>query len=52
MKRLAAMLLLVCTLASFVVPATFADDANAINYDFQLYNNSQLASVITGEGNK
>lgn len=43
-KKLTAILLVVATLASFVVPATFADGGTgaAINYDFQLVTNSQV----------
>ena len=53
MKRLTAMLLLVCTLASFIVPATYADaDTEVITYDFQLYQNSLFSSVCDGAGNK
>lgn len=47
MKRLTAVLLLVSLLASFVVPAGFADNAQRenITYDFRLYANEALIAV-------
>ena len=54
MKRLTAALLLLCTLISFAVPATFAEDGEGtITYDFKLYNNQALiadsnAGTISG----
>ena len=49
-KRLTAVLLLVCTLMSFVVPATFADAGNGdtVVYDFELYNNSAFEGTVDG----
>ena len=45
-RRLIAMVLLVCSLCSFVVPATFADNTgDTIIYDFKLYNNPALLAV-------
>ncbi len=54
MKRLTAALLLLCTLISFAVPATFAENGEGtITYDFKLYNNQALiadsnAGTISG----
>ncbi len=48
LKRLTALLLMLCTLCSFVVPATFAEEeAATITYDFKLYNNEALLAVST-----
>ena len=49
MKRFMAALLLVCMLTTYVVPATFADNAQReyIAYDFRLYANSDLLAVET-----
>ena len=44
-KRLMAALLLICLLASFIVPATFAEDPaqpETVTYDFQLYGNANF----------
>ncbi len=48
MKRLTAIMLLVCLLSSFVVPATFADttEGNEIVYDLEVYNNDRYKPMI------
>ena len=46
MKRLIAMVLLLCSLCSFIVPATFAEDEgkqNVITYNFALYEDEAFA---------
>ena len=49
LKRLIAMLMLICTLASFIVPATFADSGDqetvAQEFDFVLYDTADPKST-------
>ena len=46
-KRLTALLLLLCLLATFVVPATFAEDQpETVTYNFKLYENSSYMDYI------
>ena len=52
LKRFVALLLLICTLASFVVPATFADtpEATVQEFDFVLYDaaNPKITNELIG----
>ena len=55
-RRLIAMVLLLGTIASFVVPATYADteEVGAVvqTFDFELYNYDKFSGVIDGGFNK